>query len=93
MLGHKELENEFHHFQEMFDTKARKDDTRKEFFEIIRQIHARRNDILSSGQNPDFYEQQGFSYSESTFDDLFVKKFKDIVDVATESSDEDAEPD
>ena len=48
LLGNKEIENEFYHFKEMFDTRARKDETRKGFFDIVRQIHALRNEILQS---------------------------------------------
>jgi hypothetical protein len=39
---------------------------------------------------PDFFDQQGFQYNEETFDDLFVKKFKDILEISTESSEEES---
>jgi hypothetical protein len=44
---------------------------------------------MSSEQHPDFFEQSGFKYSDKTFDDLFVKKFKDVINISTESSDEE----
>jgi hypothetical protein len=91
LLGNKEIENEFYHFKEAFDTRARRDDTRKGFFDVVRQIHTLRNEILQSEQAPDIFERQGFQYNENTFDDLFVKKFKDVLDASAESSDEDSE--
>ena len=30
---------------------------------------------MSVGIQPDFLEQQGFTYSDTTFDDLFIKKW------------------
>ena len=57
LLGNKEIENEFYHFKEMFDTRARKEEIRKGFFGVVRQIHTLRNEILKSGQKPDFFEQ------------------------------------
>jgi len=89
MLGNKAIENEFYHFKDMFNTRARKEETRQGFYGLVKQMHTLRDAILASPQKPDFLEQQGFSYSENTFDDLFVKKFKDILDVSTDSSDDD----
>jgi hypothetical protein len=41
---------------------------------------------------PDFLEAQGLTYNEGTFDDIFVKKFKDVVeDVSTDSSEEEGD--
>ena len=73
----------------MFDQRARKEDTRKEVFETVRQIFTLKDAIMDSEQHPDFFEQSGFKYSDKTFDDLFVKKFKDVINISTESSDED----
>jgi hypothetical protein len=89
LLGNRPIENEFYHFKEMFDQRARKEDTRKEFFETVRQIFTLKDAIMGSEQHPDFFEQSGFKYSDKTFDDLFVKKFKDVINISTESSDED----
>lgn len=89
LLGNKAIENEFYHFKDMFNTRARKVETREAFFSMVKQIHTLAPAILSSQQKPDFLEQQGFSYNESTFDDLFVKKFRDILNVSTDSSDDD----
>ena len=36
LLGNRPIENEFYHFKEMFDQRARKDDTRKELFAAVR---------------------------------------------------------
>lgn len=41
----------------MFDTRARKEAVRKEFHTMIKQVHARKADILASDQKPDFFEQ------------------------------------
>ena len=89
ILGNKAIENEFYHFKDMFNTRARKEETRQEFFRLVRQIHTLKDAILSSQQQQDFLERQGFHYNESTFDDLFVKKFQDILDVSTDSSDDE----
>ena len=88
LLGNKAIENEFYHFKDMFDSRARKTETREAFFGIVRQIHTLADAIMASPQKPDFLEQQGFSYNENTFDDLFVKKFRDILNVSTDSSDD-----
>lgn len=77
----------------MFDTRARKEATRNEFLAMIKQVHTRKADILASDQKPDFYEQQGFTYDDSTFDDIYVKKFREILNVSTDSSDDDDESD
>lgn len=90
-MGNKEIENEFYHFKEMFEQKG-KPKERAEILALVSQIFALRETILRSEQKPDFYEQQGFKYNESTFDDLFVKKFKDVIDVSTESSEDEDEP-
>jgi hypothetical protein len=39
LVGNKEIENEFYHFKEMFNTRAKKEETRKEFFDITKQIY------------------------------------------------------
>jgi hypothetical protein len=77
----------------MFDTRARKEATRKDFHTMIKQVHARKADILASDQKPDFLEQQGFAYDDSTFDDIYVKKFKEILNVSTDPSDDDDDSD
>lgn len=41
---------------------------------------------MASTRNQEALEAQGFSYNENTFDDLFVKKFRDVLNVSTESS-------
>lgn len=47
---------------------------------------------MNSEQKPDFLEEQGYTYNDSTFDDIFVKKFRDFVeDVSTESSEDENE--
>jgi hypothetical protein len=89
LLGNRAMENEYYHFKDMFGTKARKADVRDAFFAIVRQIHTLKGAILSSQQQPDFLEQQGFRYNDKTLDDLFVKKFRDILDVSTDSSDDE----
>lgn len=89
LLGNRAMENEYYHFKDMFGTKARKTEVREAFFAIVRQIHTLKGAILSSQQQPDFLEQQGFLYNDKTFDDLFVKKFRDILDVSTDSSDDE----
>ena len=73
----------------MFDTRARKEAVRNEFLQMVRQVFARKADILESDQKPDFFEQQGFTYEDSTFDDIYVKKFREILNVSTDPSDDD----
>ena len=36
LLGNRQIENEFYHFKEMFDQRARKEETRKELFAAVR---------------------------------------------------------
>lgn len=36
LLGNKEIENEYYHFKEMFNTKARKEEHKKLFYEVVR---------------------------------------------------------
>ena len=48
MLGNKPIENEFYHFKEMFDQRAKKAETRKEFFDTVRQIFTLKEAIMSS---------------------------------------------
>ena len=48
ILGHKEIENEYYHFKEMFYTKARKEEHQKEFFSIVRQIFSLKTLIMTS---------------------------------------------
>jgi len=91
LLGNTAIENEFYHFKETFNTKARKTETREEFYGLVRQIHTLQGKIMASSQTPDPLEAQGFSYSDSTFDDIFVKKFRDVLDISTESSEDEDE--
>lgn len=58
---------------------------------IVHQIHQHRDSIMQSQQKPDFLEAQGFKYSEQTFDDLYVKGFKETFangNISTESSED-----
>jgi len=48
LLGQKEIENEFYHFKEMFNTKARKEEHQKLFFNMVKQIHSLKDHILAS---------------------------------------------
>ena len=89
LLGQKELENEYYQFTEMFNTRARKEDVKKNILDLVRQIHTLKATIMESEQKPDFYENQGFTYSENTFDDLYVKKFEDMLNVSTDQSSDD----
>jgi len=89
LLGNKEIENEYYKFKEMFDTRARKEEVRNSFKGLVQQIHTLKGEILASEKKKDALEAQGFSYDEGTFDDLFVKKFKDVVNISTDSSDDD----
>lgn len=89
LLGNQAIEKEFHKFKEMFDTRARHDEVRKGFKELVQQVYHLKAVILASAQTEDVLEAQGFSYNEGTFDDLFVKKFRDVVNVSTESSDDE----
>ena len=60
-----------------------------ELEDLCYQIHAHEDKILASDQNPDILEQNGYSFSESTFDDLFVKTFQEsFIEVSTDSSEE-----
>lgn len=56
ILGNKAIENEFYQFKEMFNSKARKEATRSDFFSLVQQIHTLKGEILSSQQKPDFLE-------------------------------------
>ena len=47
--------------------------------------------ILATEKTEDKYEFHGFKYNEDTFDELFVKKFHDVVNISTESSDDEKE--
>ena len=48
LLGNKEIENEFYHFKDMFETKARKETVKKEFLSLVRQIHTLKDKILAT---------------------------------------------
>lgn len=61
----------------------------EEILSICQQIQAHRATILASEQQPDVLEQNGFSYSESTFDDLFARGFREgFVSVQSDESEE-----
>jgi hypothetical protein len=70
--------------QQKLDTK-KLDDLKLSCFEIF--THAKK--ILESEQNSDFLEAKGFHYSDETFDDLYVRGYKDNMGAfSTESSEE-----
>lgn len=89
LVGNKALENEFYKFKEMFDTRARHDEVRNGFKGVVHQVYHLKDRIMQSQQQQDKLEAQGFCYNEGTFDDLFVKKFRDVVNVSTESSEDE----
>lgn len=42
---------------------------------VCKNIHAKKNDIMTTPVQKDFLELKGFSYNESTFDDVFIKRW------------------
>ena len=48
LVGNNAIENEFYHFKDMFNTRARKEETKESFFGIVRQIHTLSKEILGS---------------------------------------------
>ena len=58
---------------------------------LAKNIYNKRDEIMSTELQPDFLEQQGFAYSDKTFDDLFIKKWSllEAADESSESSDEE----
>lgn len=82
------FEKDYYSFLAMYQ--QRLDAKKQEELQMICfQIHSHRQTIFTSAQNQDILEQNGFSYSDSTFDDLFVNSFQEsFINVSTDSSEE-----
>ena len=66
------LERAYLEFTDSWESVIRNPDKRDSLVLCCRQIHAKRTEILDAGLDKDHLEEAGFSYNDSTFDDLFV---------------------
>ena len=77
----------------------RVDEKRADLIICCKNIFAKRDDIMAVAIQKDFLELQGFTYSDKTFDDLFLKEWQGFVPKSdrfanmseSESTDEEAE--
>lgn len=70
------FKNDYFTFVAMYQQRL---DTQKqeEIESLVFQIHAHREAIKATPQNPDVLATNGYSYSDETFDDLFTKSFQE----------------
>ena len=68
----KSLERAYLEFTDSWESVIRNPDKRESLVLSCRQIHAKRAEIMAAGLDKDHLEEAGFSYNDSTFDDLFV---------------------
>ena len=88
LIGNNAIENEFHKFKDAFDSRTRTGDVRSSFKSLVMQIFQHRDGILATETTQDKFEETGFSYNEDTFDQIFSKKFHEVLNVSTDSSDD-----
>ena len=68
------------------------EEKRDDLVMLCRNIYAKRDDIMAVEIQKDYLELQGFTYNESTFDDLFLKRgFQQHQVESSDSSDDEAE--
>lgn len=68
----KSIERAYLEFTDSWEGIIRNPEKRDALLLTCRQIHSKRGEILDTGIQKDHLEKAGFSYSDSTFDDLFV---------------------
>ena len=56
LLGNKEIENEYYHFKDQFDSRIRREETRDHVKDVIKEIFLARDEISKCEQVPDFFE-------------------------------------
>jgi len=85
------LDKDYYTFNAMMQVKLNSDQL-NELRSIAKYVHGHQPDIYASEQHPDFWEEQGFSYNDSTFDDLYLKTFKEtFLNISTDSSEDEDE--
>lgn len=88
------LDKDYYSFNQMLDTfgaKNRKENRLQELLDTCNQINSLKEVILGSEQELDLLEKKGFSFNNETFNDIFVKGFREMNDISTDSSDEEEE--
>ena len=88
------LERAFAEFKEEFPVLMRKDEKRDDLILLCRNIHAKKDDIMSIGIQKDYLEMQGFTYNEKTFDDIFINKWRgftgpNLLESSSDSNEEE----
>lgn len=71
----KSLERSYQEFKDALPQRIRKEEQRSDLMLLCANIFHKREDIMSVDIEKDFLEKQGFSYSNTTFDDIFYKKW------------------
>ena len=89
----KTLERAFAEFKDAFPEMIRNEGKRDELVVLCRNIFAKRDDIMAVDIQKDYLELQGFTYNESTFDDLYLNQWRGLQQQgeSSESSDDEAE--
>ena len=87
----KSLERSLQEFKDDLPSHMRKETQRDDLLMLARNILAKRQEIMSVEIQSDVLEQQGFAYSDTTFDDLFIKKWSLFGDAESSSSDAEDE--